>query len=219
MREPEAERVAWERTYRETPYRELPWFRQSPNPFLVRLVRAGSLARGRSIDIGCGAGTVALWLARNGYRALGVDISPTAIAAARRRALRRARPPRFEVASAYALPLGDRRADLATDFGCFHTQPPERRAAYAREVARVLRPNGDYVLVAAAREERRRPGPTHRLSVEEVVKVFEPYFFLVGLEGIASESERPDYPLSYRFHWRRRRGRQPPPFPSGGAGA
>lgn len=46
--------------------------------------------RGQVLDIGCGAGRVALYLQRKGYEVTGVDISPLAIEVCRRRGLRQA---------------------------------------------------------------------------------------------------------------------------------
>lgn len=68
---------AWELRYAETPKR---WSGQ-PNTTLVDLV--GGLAPGRAVDLGCGEGADAIWLARQGWRVTGVDISPTAVGRAR----------------------------------------------------------------------------------------------------------------------------------------
>ena len=46
----------------------------------------GDLAPGSSLDLGCGEGGDALWLAERGWRAIGIDLSATAIARARARA-------------------------------------------------------------------------------------------------------------------------------------
>lgn len=51
-----------------------------PNPQLVALV--GPLAPGRAIDVGCGEGADAIWLARQGWTVTGVDVSPVALAKA-----------------------------------------------------------------------------------------------------------------------------------------
>jgi len=49
-----------------------------PNPVLVDLVEA--LAPGRVLDLGCGGGGDALWLAQRGWAVLTVDVSATALA-------------------------------------------------------------------------------------------------------------------------------------------
>jgi len=48
-----------------------------PNPLLVREVTA--LAPGTALDLGCGEGADAVWLASRGWRVTGADISRTAL--------------------------------------------------------------------------------------------------------------------------------------------
>jgi SAM-dependent methyltransferase len=51
-----------------------------PNASLV--AEAGDLEPGRALDIGCGQGADAIWLAQQGWTVTGVDVSATALAAA-----------------------------------------------------------------------------------------------------------------------------------------
>jgi trans-aconitate methyltransferase len=64
---------AWEFRYAEQPQR----WSGNPNPTLVDVV--DGLTPGRAVDLGCGEGADAIWLARRGWHVLGVDISPTAV--------------------------------------------------------------------------------------------------------------------------------------------
>lgn len=68
----------WDERYAGT---DLLWSAE-PNRFLVAEV--AGLAPGRALDVACGEGRNAVWLARQGWDVVGVDFSPVAIAKARR---------------------------------------------------------------------------------------------------------------------------------------
>jgi SAM-dependent methyltransferase len=63
----------WERHYRR---RERVWSGRA-NPVLVDVV--GPLEPGMALDLGCGEGGDAIWLARQGWRVTAVDVSFTAL--------------------------------------------------------------------------------------------------------------------------------------------
>ena len=63
----------WERMYTERGQR---WSGR-PNQRLVEV--AGDLPPGRALDLGCGEGGDAVWLARRGWEVTAVDVSPTAL--------------------------------------------------------------------------------------------------------------------------------------------
>ncbi|GAA0927093.1 class I SAM-dependent methyltransferase [Pseudonocardia zijingensis] len=115
------------------------------NPLLVET--AGPLTPGAALDLGCGAGGDALWLARRGWRVTAVDIAPTAVERVRSRARE--------------FGLGARvvaeRHDLAASFpaGAFdlisaqylHTPFALPRSRVLRTAARALRPGGLLLVV------------------------------------------------------------------------
>jgi thioredoxin reductase/SAM-dependent methyltransferase len=67
------EQDAWEERYRAKP---AIWSGR-PNPQLI--AEATGLTPGRALDIGCGEGADAIWLAERGWRVTAVDISTTAL--------------------------------------------------------------------------------------------------------------------------------------------
>ncbi|MFF3672074.1 FAD-dependent oxidoreductase [Microtetraspora malaysiensis] len=67
------ERDAWEERYRARPA----LWSGRPNPQLV--AEAAELTPGRALDVGCGEGADAIWLAERGWRVTAADISTTAL--------------------------------------------------------------------------------------------------------------------------------------------
>jgi 2-polyprenyl-3-methyl-5-hydroxy-6-metoxy-1,4-benzoquinol methylase len=104
------------------------------NPLL-----SGLAAGGRILDLGCGFGKNAQFLASCGCDVWGVDISLTAVSRARSVA-QGCRG--FVVASASQLPWPSRTFDAVIDVGCLHCMPADERRVAVGEIARVLRPGG-----------------------------------------------------------------------------
>ncbi len=176
-------RASWRATYERLPYDQLPWFEPGPSRSVKLAVAEGFLPKGGEVlDIGCGAGSNVLFLAKSGYRAHGVDLSPGAVAAARARAAEEHLVADIQEGDALALRFADGGLDGVVDHGCFHTLPLSRREDYAREVHRVLRPGGSLVLAWVAREHIAPMGPPHRPSVQEVAAVLESRFLFTRVE-------------------------------------
>jgi SAM-dependent methyltransferase len=90
----------------------------------------------RTLDVGCGEGRLMRHLASLGHRVVGIDASPTLVAAAR------ASAPDMElhVADAAALGFDDASFDLVVSFMCLHDVDDLGTAV--SEIARVLEPGG-----------------------------------------------------------------------------
>lgn len=142
-------------------------------PELDRFV--ASSPAGRALDLGCGTGTNAAFLARHGWSVVGVDFAGRAIAKARRRAAGLAC--QFYVADVTRLAFIVGPFDLALDIGCLHSLPAPDRASYAAGLARMVRSGGTYLLYAFA-----PGGPAVGLTHEDVRATFAGAFDVVSVE-------------------------------------
>lgn len=109
-------------------------------------------AGGVVLDVGCGGGIEAIFMASQGFRTIGVDRSAAALEIARERASAAGVEVDWRQGDALELPLEPESVDLVLDRGCFHVIARKRRRAYALEIARVLRPGGKLVLRGARRD-------------------------------------------------------------------
>ncbi|MBL3668311.1 class I SAM-dependent methyltransferase [Streptomyces sp. M2CJ-2] len=135
--------------------RPVPFFVAKPDENLVSYVERGLLTGGRALDVGCGPGRNALYLAAHGFEVDAVDLSPAAVGWARERARETgARGVRFHCGDAFALTRdGGELAgpyDLVYDSGCFHHLPPHRRISHLALLDRVLAPGGRFGLTCFA---------------------------------------------------------------------
>ena len=99
-------------------------------------------AGGELLEIGCGAGDLALHLAERGFQVHGVDMSPTAVEWARDKARERGVAAEFLVGEVTNLPFANARFDVVVDGYCLHCIIGEDRAKTLAEVMRVLQPGG-----------------------------------------------------------------------------
>ena len=203
-------RTLWKATYEETAYDDLPWFDPDPSPQVVRAVAERFFPpKAAVLDVGCGAGSNLLYLAREGFESHGVDLSPGAVRSANDRARKEGLTVNVRVGDVLDLDFPRARFAGVIDNGCFHTLPIGRRSDYAREIARILRPGGAFLLSWVGRESARKHGPRHRPSLAEVTSSLEERFLFVRTEfrpGIGAGS------LSVYDAWlNRRTAPQPPP--------
>ncbi len=158
---------------------QTPWDTEITPPEIVDLIEKEHLPPGRAIDLGCGTGTNAIYLAQHGWKVVGIDY----VAQAVRRAQRKARQAGVSMSTRFvtgdvtrlaALDLGG-TFDLAVDVGCVHSLLPQGRTAYAQGLARVVGLNGVLMLYVF------RPTSTRLLGLEpaEVEQLFAPAFRLV----------------------------------------
>ena len=160
--------ASWDRRYGG---RELVWTAE-PNRFLV--AETETLAPGRAIDLGCGEGRNATWLAEQGWQAVGVDFSEVGLTKARELADARGvgvdwvaadlleyRPdPRaFDLVLIFYLqvPATERRPIIraARRRRCAGRHVPARRARQQQPPARARRPAGPGRALHRPRRRRR----------------------------------------------------------------
>jgi SAM-dependent methyltransferase len=127
--------------------RPCPFLVEWPDENLAEWFGDGLLAPGRVLELGCGHGRNATYLAGLGCSVDAVDFSPQAITWARQRAMRAGAQVDFQCCSIFEAELTAGSYDLVYDSGCFHHLPPHRRKDYAGLVRRALRPGGSYGLV------------------------------------------------------------------------
>ncbi len=171
-----------------------PWDIGRPQPALVEAGRRGWV-RGSVLDAGCGTGEHALHFAAAGRDVVGVDVVPAAIERAAAKAAERAlaKPPLFVVADVIRQPeaLGDRTFDTVVDMGFFHTLTDEERSAWRSVLARLLAPDGRYVMVCFSDLVPGGCGP-RRISEADIRESFRERdgFAVTDLERTEIESNR-----------------------------
>lgn len=136
----------WDRFFADES-RQCPFFTDRPDENLAAWFGAGQLGPGRVLELGCGHGRNAAYLAGLGCSVLAVDFSAQAIERARKRPAPVRGLAEYRCCSIFGTEFAEGFYDIVYDSGCFHHVAPHRRYDYVDLVLRALKPGGSYGLV------------------------------------------------------------------------
>jgi SAM-dependent methyltransferase len=129
------------------------WYRFGTPPWvgparseLVRLVESGDLLPGRAIDLGCGEGDNAIFLAQHGFQVTAVDFSPAAIAKAKAKAHEAGADVDFVIDDLTGLTGVSGHFDVLVDYGTLDDLSNRGRAAYVDQVRTLAKPGAKFLL-------------------------------------------------------------------------
>ena len=148
-----SEILDWDSAYREEGEFEgpPPWNIGEPQPELAALMAAGKF-RSDVLDAGCGFAELSLALAAQGHTVVGVDLTPTAIAAATKAAAERGLAGASFVQADITTFAGyDGRFSTVVDSTLFHSLPVEGRDGYLSSVHRAAAPGASYYVLVFAK--------------------------------------------------------------------
>ncbi len=140
----------WESAYRQqgTFTGPPPWNIGEPQPELAALI---DTSHGEVLDAGCGHAELALAVAAAGHPVVGIDLAPTAVAAAAEAAARRGLSRATFVAADITSFIGyDERFGTIFDSTLFHSLPVEGREGYLRSIHRAAAPEATYYVLVFA---------------------------------------------------------------------
>lgn len=143
LREPKA---FWNDFY-EDRNKEIPFFKvKAPDENLVSYLENGLLPK-RVLEIGCGPGRNAIYLAKMGCTVDAIDISESALTWARERAFSEKVDINFHHTSLFKYEVEPHTYDFIYDCGLFHHLPPHRRISYIETIKKALNKGGHFGLV------------------------------------------------------------------------
>src|SRR6185437_2487430 len=125
---------------------------------------AGLLPAGigrRALDVGCGLGRNAHWLAARGWDVLGLDVSGPALVVAAERSI--GTNAHFAERDFLRDQIPGGPFDLVYDSGCFHHVAPHRRISYLAALDRVLAPGGLFGICTFTKGEMGSDAPDAEL--------------------------------------------------------
>ena len=123
----------------------MPW-EGGPRSELVDLVESGRLQPCRAVDLGCGSGSNAIFLAEHGFEVTGVDFAASALAKAGRSATGKHVQVDWIQDDLTALRHVQGQFDLLVDYGALDDLNDHDRDRYVEQVTPLARPGAQFLL-------------------------------------------------------------------------
>lgn len=193
---------------------QTPWDSGTPSLEIQRVLSEHAIAPRRTLEIGCGTGTNAVWLAQQGFDVTAVDLVPLAIERAVTRAKTAGAKVDFRAANLLdpsvveTLAAGGPYA-FVFDRGVYHCLREENLAAFFDAIQRLTSSGSLYLLLAGNANDPQPPeqGPP-RVKAEAMLAELGPLFDLVQLREIRFDGVTIDgtalNPLAWSALWRRK---------------
>lgn len=154
-----------------TAYRgNAPWDIGRPQDAFIGLERDGMI-KGRVLDVGCGTGENALFLAGKGHEVWGVDIADLAVERAKAKNRKRGLSAHFMVGDALQLESLGTTFQTIIDCGFFHILDDEDRGRYLTSLSSVIEPGGIFHMLCFSHKATMATGPRH-LTEQEIIDSF-----------------------------------------------
>ncbi len=179
------DQIRWDRQHADSQAAD------QPSRFLRKIIESGAweIPRGRAVDIACGKGRNALFLADQGFDVVAIDVSPVALKEGRRRAFERSLSITFQHADLEQVRLPAESFDLVINFNYLQRSlVPQLRAAVK---------NGGYVIFETYLIDQQGIGhpknPDYLLAHNELLEQFRDFRVLAYREGKFCDGAEPSF--------------------------
>jgi cyclopropane fatty-acyl-phospholipid synthase-like methyltransferase len=182
---------------------DVPWDAPLPPPEVQETV--AKIPPGRALDLGCGYGRAAIYLAQRGWIVEAIDFVALAVEEAQRRARAAGVTVTFHHRSISDLAFLDPSYDLALDVGCGHNLGADAWQQYHASLRRLLYPGGLFLLFSRlAGLELPEDGQAGPGGLDEAafLRLFADGFRLERVER--GETVMPDASWTSAWFWMRR---------------
>ncbi len=175
-------------------YSKAPW-ETGPREELVKLVENHTIQPGRAIDLGCGTGANAIYLAQHGFDVTGVDFSQAGIEKARQKASAAGVQVNFMVDDLTNIQQVSGTFDFLLDYGVLDDLSLRQREAYLQNMLPLTRPGSHYLLWGFEYPirwwEKLIPFYDRPVQSGEIAERFGKYFDIVKIAGKVNWSSWP----------------------------
>ncbi|MBU1343335.1 MAG: class I SAM-dependent methyltransferase [Proteobacteria bacterium] len=168
-----------------------PWELDRPDSNLVQVITREAIPPCKALDIGCGTGSSAIWLAQKGFDVTGIDFSPLAIEKAKEKSIKTGLEIPYVVKDFLEPVQTSLDVEFIFDRGCFHSFDDKNdRHLFAKNAGFHLKENGVWFSISGNADDAPRDvGPPMR-SALDIVSAVEPFFEILSLASGRFDSTR-----------------------------
>jgi len=172
-----------------------PWIIDQAQPDLIAAAENGEIRGPTVLDVGCGDGNNAIYLASRGFEVTGVDVSAKAISIAKQKAREAEVDVRFVTLDALNIGTLDKKFDTIIDIGLFHNIEGDDRERYVRALNDVCVNKGQLLMGCLADQAGEHEVYPHRypkkLSQDEIRASFSDGWQMEWIRlGIAKSNQK-----------------------------
>jgi len=136
----------WDDFYKDRE-KDIPFFKNVPDENLTQYIENSYLTPGKTLEIGCGPGRNAIYLAKEKFTVDAIDFSEDSIKWALKRMKQADVTVNFQSISFFDFVKPAETYDFIYDSGVLHHIKPHRRFEYLNKVWKLLKPGGNFGLV------------------------------------------------------------------------
>jgi len=178
----------WDKFWQDVGIENLPWEINKPDHNLISYYNIPNIKKPKhSIDIGCGLGHNAVWLAQQGVDSTGIELVPNAIDACKKYASECDVSVDFKVMDFFKGNLPSAYYDLVFDRGCFHNLSYDEMQQFASKISRILTDDGIWMSIIGSAEGAEFHMSPPRKTISEISFNVEPYLKIVIIKGTTLE--------------------------------
>lgn len=198
-------KIIWERNWTHAEFKPSWLITQIPSELEEAIESGWFPPQETLLDIGCGDGSLSVWLADKGFEVLGVDFSSSIIERNRQQWQQKPYKLAFDIADMCVDRPSEPRVQLLFDRGCLQGIPKQFHTEYAKTVAAWSKPGAHFLLICGYNQQARR-------SVEEeyemqkamenhLEKLFIPFFTIEKMTPTFLERGAPHEPVPALAVW------------------
>lgn len=167
-----------------------PWDTGRPSVHLRNLVQHHPIAPCPTLELGCGTGTNAIWLAQQGFTVTAVDLSSLAIERATRKVAEAGVSVTLHCAHLLEDTVVDAPVLFVFDRGCFHGfDSAEARSRLAQNVAKQMSHGALWFSIIGSTDGPDRDYGPPRRSARDIAEAVEPFFEILSLQASVIDSD------------------------------